>query len=314
MELKSLIEKIMIINDALRYSDSTERLINKEYLLNDDSQTHKKLEKLLIDSINYSQSQELKLGLELILVLISHKNENVKSSALAKMFVLMDDGLIQELVVKELKVMSNNKDKNINEPAEDSLDLIATEIHKFELMEAFFDICTGLKDKFVFKVSKFKFPFIYSLYFDKLNSADVPRRKIENNIFYGKDLFNGLVCKARALNRRIDRMFPYLEEIGDYNEDFMKYKKSAYLNIENSESGEKESLQKLADFYARTFTERGHLRRLIALLDDNSDDIQQIGINALIDVVEILLKDSAEKRVIKPLNSNDLEKISPFRS
>ena len=57
MELKSLIEKIMIINDALKYSDTTESLINKEYLLNDDSETHKKLEKLLIDSINYSQAR-----------------------------------------------------------------------------------------------------------------------------------------------------------------------------------------------------------------------------------------------------------------
>ncbi len=311
MELKSLIEKIMIINDALKYSDTTRRLINKEYLLNDDPQTHKKLEKLLIDSINYSQSQELKLGLEIILVLISHKNENVKTSALAKMFVLMDDGLIQELVVRELKEMSSNDDKNINEPAEDSLDLIATEIHKFEMMNAFFDILAELKDRVAFKFSKFEFSVI-SMYFNKWNSTDVHNRKY--NVFYDNGIFNGLICKLRALNRRIDRLFPYLEGIEDYNKDFMKHKKTAYLNTQNFELNEKESLQKLADFYVRTFTERGHLRRLIALLDDDNEDIQRIGINALTNVVEILLRDSAEKKVIKPLNSNDLEKISPFRS
>ncbi len=310
MELKSLIEKIMIINDALRYSDTTERLINKEYLLNDDSQNHKKLEKLLIDSINCSQSQELKLGLELILVLISHKNENVKTSALTKMFVLMDDGLIQELVVKELKEMSNNKGKNINEPAEDSLDLIATEIHKFEILDAFFDILSELKDKITFKVNKFEFPLI-SLYFDKWNSIDVHRKY---HVLYGNNIFNGLICKLRTLNRRMDKLFPYLEGIDDYNEDFMKYKKVAYLNIQNFESSEKESLQKLANLYVRTFTEKGHLRRLIALLDDDNDDIQQIGINALTKVVEILFKDSTEKKVIKPLNMDDLEEILPIRN
>ena len=95
MELKSLIEKIMLINDNLGYSDNTEKLINKEYLLKDDSQTLKELEKLLSDSIKYTQSQELKLGLEIILLMISHKNENVRNAVLTKMFVLMYDGLIR---------------------------------------------------------------------------------------------------------------------------------------------------------------------------------------------------------------------------
>lgn len=308
MELKSLIEKIMYVNDALGYSDNTKKLIDREYLLKDDSQAFKELEKLLINSIKYSQSQELKLGLELILILISHKNEDVKSSALAKIFILMDDGLIQELVVKELKEMSNNENKDTNEFAEQSLNLIATEIHKFDVVDATFDIFSELKNKITFKMSQFKFPIISLTY--KQNSAGVSK----DSIFYNNSLFKGLSCKLRAITHRIDGMVPSLEEVENYNKEFREYKKTKYLDVQNSKSSEKESLQKLAEFYARTFTERGHLRRLTALLDDDDYDVQQIGVNALTEIVEILLGSSAEKRLIKPLDSNDLEKISPLQS
>ena len=313
MELKSLIKKIMLINDTLGYSDNTEKLINREYLLKDNSQTLKELEKLLIDSIKYSQSQELKLGLEIILLLISHKNENIRNSTLAKMFVLMDDGLIRELVVKELKDVSTSGDKDSSESAEYSLDLIAEEIHRFEVMDAVFDMFYKLKNRITFKVNQFKFLAVSSVYsLDKLNSADLSKVSIKNNIFYSNTLFNRLICKLRALNRKMDKMVPYLEEIENYDEK--EYKEMICLNIQNSKSSEKESLQKLADFYASTFTERGHLRRLISLLDDEDYDIQQIGVNALTEIVEILLKDSTEKKLIKPLTSSDLEKISPFKN
>ena len=313
MELKSLIEKIMLINGTLGYSDNTEKLINKEYLLKDNSQTLKELEKLLIDSIKYSQSQELKLGLEIILLLISHKNENIRNSTLAKMFVLMDDGLIRELVVKELKDVSTSGDKDSSESAEYSLDLIAEEIHRFEVMDAVFDMFYKLKNRITFKVNQFKFLAVSSVYsLDKLNSADLSKVSIKNNIFHRNTLFNRLICKLRALNRKMDKMVPYLEEIENYDEK--EYEEMICLNIQNSKSSEKESLQKLADFYASTFTERGHLRRLISLLDDEDYDIQQIGVNALTEIVEILLKDSTEKKLIKPLTSSDLEKISPFKN
>jgi hypothetical protein len=310
MELKSLMEKIMFMNDALGYSDNTERLINNEYLLKDDSEALKELEKLLVNSIKYSQSQELKLGLEIILVFISHKNEDVKNAALAKTFILMDDGLIQELVVKELKKMSNTKDKKVSESAEYSLGLIATEIHKLEIMDAIFDIFIRLKNTATIKISQF--PVISSLYFNEGNSAGV-MIKTKNNAFYS-NLLNLLICKLRAFNRQMDKMFPYLEEIENYNESFIQHKKAGYLDIQSSRSSEKESVQKLADFYAGTFTERGHLRRLISLLDDDDYDIRQIGVNALIGVIETLLRVSTEKKSIKPLKSEDLEKISPFRS
>ncbi len=312
MELKSLIEKIMLINDNLGYSDNTERLINREYLLKDDFQTLKELEKLLSDSIKYAQSQELKLGLEIILLLISHKNENIRNSALAKMFVLMDDGLIKELVVKELKNASNNGDRDSIESAEDSLDLIADEIHRFEVMDAVFDMFCKIKNSIISKVNQFEFLSVFSIYsFDKYNS-NISQTSAKNNALYKNTLFNRLICKMRALNRKMDKMIPYLEEMEDYDE--IEYGKLSYLDAQNSKSSEKKSLQKLAGFYASTFTERGHLRRLIFLLDDEDPEVQQIGFNALTGIVEVLLTDSAEKRIIKPLTSSDLEKISSFKN
>jgi hypothetical protein len=313
MELKSLIEKIMLINDTLGYSDNTEKLINKEYLLKDNSQTLKELEKLLTDSIKYSQSPELKLGLEIILLLISHKNENIRNSTLAKMFVLMDDGLIRELVVKELKDVSTSGDKESSESAEYSLDLIAEEIHRFEVMDAIFDMFCKLKNRITFKVNQFKFIAVSSVYsFGKLNSADLSKINIKNNIVHSNTLFNRLIRKLRALNRKMDKMVPYLEKIENYDEN--EYKEIICLNIQNSKSREKESLKKLANFYASTFTERGHLRRLMSLLDDENHDIQQIGVKALTKICETLLMDSTEKKLMKPLTSSDLEEISPFKN
>ena len=311
MELKSLIEKIMLINDNLGYSDNTERLINKEYLLKDDSQTLKELEKLLSDSIKYAQSQELKLGLEIILLMISHKNENVMNAALTKMFVLMDDGLIRELVVRELKNESENGDKNSSESAEYSLDLIADEIHRFEVMDAVFDIFCKLKNRIAFRVNQLGFLSVLSVYSgDKQNSADISKTSSKSIIVHNNTLFNRVICKLRAFNRKIDKMIPYLEEIENYDE--IGYKETSCLNIQNSKSRERESLQRLAGFYASTFTERGHLRRLISLLNDGDEDIQQIGVNALTDVIEILLKDSTEKKSIKQLISS--EEIYQFKN
>jgi hypothetical protein len=310
MELKSFIEKIMLVNDTLGYSDNTERLINRDYYLKDNSQTLEELEKLIIDSIKYSQSPELKLGLEIMLLLLSHKNENIRNSALAKMFVLMDDGLIRELVVKELKNISSSGDVDSSESAEYSLDLIAEEIHRFELVDAFFDMFCRLKNRVLFKVSQFEFIHVYS--FDKQSPDDMFENIIKNRVFQNSTLFNKLLCKLRALNRKIDRMVPYLEEIENYDE--IEYKELNCLNAQNSKSSEKESLQKLAEFYAATFTERGHLRRLIFLLDDEDYEIQQIGFNALVDIMGVLLNDSAEKKFVKPLSNSDLEKISPFKN
>lgn len=305
MELKSLIEKIMLLNDTLGYSDNTERLINKEYILKDNSQTLEDLEKLLIDSIKYSQSPELKLGLEIILLLVSHKNENIRNSALAKTFVLMDDGLIRELVVKELKSVSGNGNKNSSESAEYSLDLIADEIHRFEVMDAVFDLFCKLKNRIVSKFNQSEFISVFSIQsFDKFNSADMSGIK--------NDLFNRLICNLRALDHKMDKMIPYLEEMEAYDE--IEYRKLNYLDTQNSKSSEKESLQKLADFYASTFTERGHLRRLIFLLGDEDQEVQEIGFNALIDIVEVLLTDSARKNLVKPVTSSDLEKISSFKN
>jgi len=141
---------------------------------------------------------------------------------------------------------------------------------------------------------------------DKQNLTDVS----ENNVFYNNDIFEGLLSKLRALNHQIDRLIPSLEGIEDYNKEFREYKKANYLDVQKSRSSENESIQKLADFYVRTFTESGHLRRLVALLDDDDYKVQQIGVNALTEIVEILLGNSNEKRLIKPLNDSDLEKIS----
>jgi hypothetical protein len=70
------------------------------------------------------------------------------------------------------------------------------------------------------------------------------------------------------------------------------------------EFNKKEAMQRLASFYVNTFREKGHIRRLTALLDDEEYEIQQIGIDALTEVLEILLTHYNEKHVIDALNNS----------
>ena len=79
------------------------------------------------------------------------------------------------------------------------------------------------------------------------------------------------------------------EKIEDFSEDenldnWLHY----YLDIVKVEQTEN-PLNSLANIYAMTFLEKGHLRRLTALLDDEDSNVQMMGINGLIYAITTLL-------------------------
>lgn len=297
MGLKSLIEKIMLVNETVDYLDSAEGVIKEKHSQKRDFKALKKLEKIFNNSIQQTQNQELKTGLEIILILISHENENIKASALGKLFLLIDDRYIQKLIVKELKNISNNGNENISESAHYSLDLIAREIHGLEIFEITFSVLAKFMNTIKLKASKFEF----SSVFNKPDSTIISKIKVKNT-FQGNNLFNSISSRWHTFNHQIDKIIPYSEEMENFSDKNFIKQEIIHLPLQNLESSEEDSLQKLTDFYVSTFMEKGHLRRLIALLDDHDHKVQQMGFNALIGIVEGILANSNEK-FIKPLQT-----------
>ncbi|MEN4006292.1 MAG: hypothetical protein PQ964_02865 [Methanobacteriaceae archaeon] len=254
----------------------------------------KELKEIFSDLIPYTQNQKLKKCLEIILILISHKNKGIRAFALEKLFFLTNDELIQKLIIKELKNMLYDGEEDTREIADHSLDSISAEIYKIETIETFLDILYKISDTVEFNVIKFK---------DKQSSI-VSQTGTESNLFNNflhwfhtfniriDGMISYLVRLSCFLQRRllsgIDGMISYLVEIKD---------EDSYFHLQNLESNKNDSLQRLASFYARTSMENGHIRRLIALLDDDDAKVQQIGANALIEAVENILINSDDKKL-----------------
>jgi hypothetical protein len=66
-------------------------------------------------------------------------------------------------------------------------------------------------------------------------------------------------------------------------ENWLQYY-SHIISVEQTE----DPLNSLANIYAMTFLEKGHLRRLAALLDDEDSHVQMMGINGLIYAIKSL--------------------------
>lgn len=303
MGLKSIIEKIIIVNKVSKHSYGAKKLLQKKYLPKDDFKNLEELEKIFKTSKECAQNEELKLGLEIILTLISHKNEDIKATALGKIYFLVDDEYIQEIIIKELKNRSYNKNEDRNMSAQYSLDLIALEVHKLKIFEIIFKILAELRPK----IDKIKFSLIPTSS-PKILSKDISKIRNKNEIFYPNTPINKVLRIFRVFNRKIDRMIPYFEEIENVHyENLIEHEMISYYQVSKLEFSKEDSLQKLASFYTQTFREKGHLRRLIALLDDDDRNIQQIGVNALTDVLKALLNNSNQKKLLKPLSNSHLD-------
>ncbi|MGZ7115889.1 MAG: hypothetical protein ACXVHS_00370 [Methanobacterium sp.] len=94
MGLKSLEERNILVKESIDYSDSKESVLYKGHLLKKDFNSLNDLETLIRNSMQYTKDQELKLGLEIILAIISHKNEYVRAYAIGKIYFFIENELI----------------------------------------------------------------------------------------------------------------------------------------------------------------------------------------------------------------------------
>lgn len=306
MVLKSFIRKIKLLNSSVEYFSSLESPIYHEYAMNEDYDPIRELKEIFENSMLHTEDQRQRFALEIILTLILHKNDNIKVSALDKIYFLIEDEYIQELIFNGLKNMSGNKNTDIIESAQYSLDSIASDFIKLEIFEILLGLLNRLMIIVNHRANKFILSVITSYYTYK--NLNISKNSYKNKI-YLKNGFRKVLRIFIVFNRRIDRMFPYFEKIENIiDENLNENEIIPYKNTSKLELNNEDAVQNLANLYARTFMEKGHLRRLIALLDNEDEKVKLIGFNALMDVLKVLLTDYKNKTFIKTISNSYLDK------
>lgn len=159
-----------------------------------------------------------------------------------------------------------------------------------------FDLLAQILSRIKIGLSKFKF--LFNISYDLYEIVSTEIRQIYNG--------NGTNNYLKIFSPKMDVIALSLEEIENISHEELKDKMIIDSHIINS--NKRDAVKSLANLYAFTFTEKGHLRRLLNLLDDKDYEIQQIGVDSLIKVVNIILRNSNEKKLLKSISSSQKNK------
>jgi hypothetical protein len=309
---------------VFKNSNSAKKQVYKEYLERSDLNELTDLKMVLESLIKTTENQKSKIGLEIILVLISHKKKDVKAFALGKLYILTHDKYLKKLVIKELKTLVCDKNPQIGKCAQNSLKLCASDANKFETTEIIIELLNGLnkdiqnlKNSIRARVKHLKSSNIITcnnLFLKSFNRLIIPIDKLEiklkDRIKHSYNMLNYLTYKYFLLSK-ISRLFPELSDINVLIEEiFIEPKTISYSSIAKFELTQKDPINELATIYANTILEKGHIRRLEAFLDDENYNVRRTGVNALTNAANMLIN-SKKKTFIENLKIS-LAKIYPL--
>ena len=281
---ESQIKKELLKNEAVNYPNSEMSRMYNENSPKKDLNSIYNLEEILKSKIQFAQNDELKLGLKIVLTLISQKSKLSKAYALGKIYFLMDDEYIKEIIIKELKNLSHYTNRKTSECALNSLDAIALNLYKLTFFEIFINTIESLYDIIKFYASKLS---LISLLSTKIGLKKESKTTIEN--YFYLEQYNDIIGKLLSFNH-LNSLTIYFDKIEDLNNENTENELLNQYQNQILEFNKNNALNGLASLYIHTFKEKGHLRRLIALLDDDDHNVQKIGIDALIEISKILLK------------------------
>ena len=272
----------------------------KSNLITDQSNTHHVLEEKLKKTIACTEKQRTKLALEIILILISHPKRDIPAFSLGHVYLLTNQNPVKKIIIKDLKEMQDDPEIHVRQAAVKSLDLISGFVHDLLLA----DILSEIFSSFLIDLEK-----LAKIRIHKLQSSFHPMSEIDHylhptNRSHNKFLTT-LIRKCRQFNVLMDKtifskeledLIPELKDLENfYMENLFEVEIIPYSALNNSKWIPLDSIEKIADVYANTFTEEGHLKHLQTYLNDDDYHIRQIGAKALINVAEFLLKDSNEE-------------------
>jgi len=291
----------------------TEWQIYQENLLKNGPKTHRDLENNLEIAIAHTNKRQLKMGLEIILLLLSHSQKDVRAFSLGKLYPLITEESLRELIIKDLKDMRDDPQLNVSAAAQESLDCISGIVHNLVLA----DIISEVFDEVSVDLEK------YGLTNAIHSQSPFSSHNIEgqNSFFNSKNKYIvAFIRRYRQLNVLLDRilfsnqleeLFPELTGMEEFSiGNVLEEGIIPYSDISNFQWKPADSLERLANIYAHTFMEEGHLHRLKTYLDDDDYHVRQIGVNALIEVVTFLLNCPAKKSKENVRSENQHRKIN----
>jgi hypothetical protein len=247
----------------------------------------KNLMKSLYES---TDNNDLKMGLEIIVTLISHHKKEVVARSLGNLYILIQDESIRKLIVTELKEMKCDNNVSVRKSAEESLEIITGEVNKYMVFEFSFDILNNifynLDDYIHTKISFIKHNHNYINKFNsKLKKRMLHSRLVEN--------WNGMMYNFLKVMLVIDHNLKLFDiDMVDMDEYYVKNLDQPFIvpysELSNIEVTNEFYFENLINIYAMTFREKGHLHHLKSLLDDDNYKIRRMAIDALIYALKIL--------------------------
>jgi len=297
------------------FENPPEWQIYPEKLLKNESPTHRDLEKKIKIAITHTHKHQIKLGLEIILILLSHPKKDVRAYSLGKLYPLITEELLRELIIKDLDDMRDDPQLNVSTAAQESLEDISGMINNIVLA----DLISEVFNEFSVDLEKFgqkkvtpHLPFSShplegqspaggNSFFSSKNRYVFPfiRWYRQINVYLDKILFSS----------QLEELFPELTDMEEFSfGNILEEGVIPHSNISNFQWKPADSLERLANIYAHTFMEKGHLNRLKTYLDDEDYHVRKIGVNSMIEVVTFLLNCPDEKSKEKVNSSQPLHR------
>ncbi len=285
---------------------------NLKYHLKQDIPFYFQDLKVIFSYLYHAQdNSDIKLGLNIILNLLSHK-KRVQAIALGKLFLFIEDSYIRHLIICKLRKLALSEDCSVRIFAEYSLQVIASEIFNLPVLDDFFKyldkISSLLQSEFV------QFNSQISLY------LDIVYDWIDDISFLSK-INETVTRRCRIFHRYLDRIsfsIPGLQEMIPYDDEFsteviiefIHQPVIPFSSFEELESPDEDPFSILANIYSYSFREKGHLSRLEAMLNDDDPLIQYTAVCALSSIVQALLTNSKQEYATQKFPNSYLDKIN----
>lgn len=211
------------------------------------------------------------------------------ASALGELFLMINEETIQKLVIEELMTLSQDHNPDVRKSAEYSLELISREVYKLEIFNKLSNLFLNLKESIENKIKPSEICYTFSFhminkFYSYLSSIYSKTNNLlfSHNIYYLENISNTLSTAELII---------FEKNVNSPNEQLSNNEEVySYSDIMNIDHATEDPLKTLATLYAQTFQEKGHLRRLNALLNDENNEIQHSGLNSLTDIANVLMK------------------------
>ncbi len=239
---------------------------------------------ILNNLIDSTENIDEKMGLKIILKLISHHRKEVIAYSLGKIYQIIKEEDIRSLIIQEIKKMEVDDNVSVRKSAEESMEMVRGEVNKYEI----FELSTDILNQVTIHLEDYFNPILdhfpkKSYFSTKFNSKVKPKIKNSrlavswNDLMF--DLMEVMIIIDHELNifqiSDLDVKDYYLNKTDDL--DILPYEE-----LSNIELTEECYLKRLIDIYALTFRETGHIIHLESLLEDDNYKIREMAINGLI--------------------------------